>query len=140
MTITPAEGQGGVTIITLSIRMNDAELPLSVSSQPVTEPVVETDHASPATIEDETDPIAEQQGKVSVSDPDESSLSVQVLSGGRMQVVLNAGPDLEYVVEASDDMAQWEAIRSGSTGNGVVEIIDEDAVNHVKRFYRARMI
>lgn len=146
VTINPSTRRGGVTTISLAVRLNDSELPLAVSSQPVRESVVEETEEAPAESPEDETAIAEAavpeepQGDVlPVAVRDAVFTAVRVLSGGVMQLNLDGDPNLEYVIEASEDMQDWQAISIVSSPDGSMIVVDEDAPNHAKRFYRARL-
>jgi hypothetical protein len=63
------------------------------------------------------------------------------MSNGVPQIGLKGGRNLQYQIEASDDLASWASIGTLTITNldGTVKIIDTNAPGLNRRFYRAAL-
>ncbi len=70
------------------------------------------------------------------SDDVSNELTIHVFPEGA-QITLEALPSREYTIEASSDLQRWEPIKVKSSVSGVIHILDTEAVDKGRRFYRA---
>jgi hypothetical protein len=72
-----------------------------------------------------------------VPDVTAASMGIQPLAGGQMQVSLVAEPWRSYRLEASTDLVHWVPVAHFVCTNLLTLLIDADAAQYPKRFYRA---
>ena len=71
--------------------------------------------------------------------PPAVSNEVPLLSIEADKLQLRGKPGQEYLVEASEDLVNWEELGTLTIGlEGVVDFEDRDAANFQQRFYRIR--
>jgi hypothetical protein len=66
-----------------------------------------------------------------------SSTGVMTANGFRFSITEAAG--LNVIVDATEDFSQWTPISTNLNCPVLLEILDTDAKQYVKRFYRARL-
>jgi len=66
--------------------------------------------------------------------------SLVVSPEGRVQLILQAPSGQRFVIQASSDLDSWEDLGTVDSDETPVEFVDPAAVNHLRRFYRAKPI
>lgn len=58
---------------------------------------------------------------------------------GQILVRLAGQPDVDYIIEASDDLVAWTPIKTARSSDGVIDHYDTAAIGKKARFYRGRL-
>ncbi len=74
-----------------------------------------------------------------VETPDPLTVEILPREEGQFRFRVAGEPDQDIVIEASEDLSEWNEIATGSTGeSGVLDFADPESHDHERRFYRAR--
>lgn len=58
---------------------------------------------------------------------------------GQILVRMIGQPNVDYTIEASDDLSAWTAIKTARSSDGIIDHYDADAIGMTARFYRGRL-
>ena len=67
-------------------------------------------------------------------------LGAAMATNGQMKMIFSAAPGCNYVLEASTNLVNWEAITGWIASNAPVQVVDPQAPNFTRRFYRTRQL
>lgn len=60
---------------------------------------------------------------------------------GKIQIKLQGTANMQWRIEASDDLSTWTTVTTSTLGlDGVLNFVDPDSVTHPRRFYRAKLV
>ena len=67
-------------------------------------------------------------------------LGAATTTNGQMKMTFSAAPGCSYALEASTNLVDWETITGWIASNAPVQVVDPQAPNFSRRFYRTRQL